>query len=82
MAHACANDVPALDLLPLFANYIKEHDLMPRDLFLDALHLTPLGSRVAAEAIVEFLAREKMLPEETTEAVRRQKPSALCPDIL
>ncbi len=47
--------IPCLNLLPLLYDYLKEHDLSSKDLFIDHAHLTPLGNKTVAEMITDFL---------------------------
>lgn len=61
---ARARGVPALDLLPPLAEALVREGAKPGDYFLDQDHLSPRGSRVVAEMIVEFLTRERLLERE------------------
>ena len=47
--------IPLLDLLPVFR---KARRGDARDLFFDGCHHTPLGSRLVAEAVLEFVERQ------------------------
>ncbi len=44
--------MPHLDLLPKLTAYMAQHNLKPKDLFLDYGHLSIKGSKVVAESIV------------------------------
>jgi lysophospholipase L1-like esterase len=52
---ALKQNVPSLDLLPLLNNYMQEHNMKPKDIFLDHAHLSPVGSKVVAGMIADFL---------------------------
>jgi lysophospholipase L1-like esterase len=51
-------NIPCLDFLTLLSRHIHERNLTPRDLFLDTVHLSDKGGKVAAGFIVKFLEQE------------------------
>jgi lysophospholipase L1-like esterase len=53
---AATAGIPFLDTLPVLRKYPVE------DVLLDHDHFTPLGHIVAAEALLEWLDRESLLP--------------------
>jgi lysophospholipase L1-like esterase len=56
-------NIPCLDFLTLLSRHIHERNLTPRDLFLDTVHLSDKGGKVAAGFIVKFLEQEIFLDD-------------------
>ncbi len=53
---AAEQDIPMLDLLPLFQRY------RPKDVLLDHDHPTVFGHSLVAGSVANWLARESLLP--------------------
>jgi len=58
---AAHHNTPFLDLSPVFQRYYDENGQDRAVLFIDGLHLSPEGHRLAAEAIHAFLVRQGWL---------------------
>ena len=58
---ALDNDVPVIDLLPPLSEEVKNLRIKPEDYFLDADHLSPLGSETVANIIAGFIQREGLI---------------------
>ena len=48
--------VPILDLLPIYRSFARENGMKGRDLFPDKTHPNELANRIAADALFEVLA--------------------------
>lgn len=53
--YAADNDIPFLDLLPVFQQYASTPGADPAVLYISAMHLSPAGHELAADAIFRFL---------------------------
>ncbi len=58
---ATRNDVPWLDMTPVFRRWTTQHNANAGLLFNDTVHLSPLGARVTAEELHRFLSDENQL---------------------
>ncbi len=54
-AFAEEEGVPMLDLLPVYRSAMRQQGITAGDLFLDWIHPSPLGDRISAEAIADFI---------------------------
>lgn len=59
--YAAGRAVPTVDLLPLLHARLKEQGKEPSDYFVDADHLSPLGSQVVSRILVNFILERKLL---------------------
>ncbi len=60
---ASAHSVPFLDLLPVFRDYARDHQLTAEELFLDSCHPSAIGHGIAATAIHAFLVEHGLVPD-------------------
>ena len=61
--YAVSRQIPVLDLLPPLAATMAAERTTPAAYFLDVDHPTPLGHRVVAEMIMEFLVAEELVSD-------------------
>ncbi len=54
--YAANKDVPFLDLLPVFHHYASTPGADPTNLYISAMHLSPAGHELVADAIFRFLS--------------------------
>ena len=59
--YATEREIPVIDLLPILSEKIKEEGRRPEDNFLDADHLSPLGSEDVAEIIADFIQKKRLI---------------------
>ncbi len=62
--YANRNNVPVVDLLPVLFEKMEEKGTKPDDLFLDKDHLSPVGSRVVAEILADFIEQESFMTDQ------------------
>lgn len=71
---AAQHNVPILDLLPPFRQWIADQGLAGRDLFLDENHLSAAGSDVTSRLLADFILthRAELLPTQGSATTARR----------